>query len=97
MRGRGRVNDQRARVADIGEMREQLHVGHELDARFITAAQSEGESGGNARRSRLQFLSLLKWLKLLLLSGILAARKPFNGPEIEKLHEQLILFSSPGC
>jgi hypothetical protein len=90
------VNDQRARVADIGDMREQLHVGHELDARFITAAQSEGENGGNARRSRLQFPSLLKWLKLLL-SGILAARKPFNRPEIEKLHGQLILFSSPGC
>jgi hypothetical protein len=80
----------------LARCEEQLHVGHELDARFITAAQSEGENGGNARRSRLQFPSLLKWLKRLL-SGILAARKPFNRPEIEKLHGQLILFSSPGC
>ena len=33
VRGRGRMDDQRARVADIGEMREQLEVRHQLARR----------------------------------------------------------------
>ena len=38
MRGRSRMNDQRTGVADIGQMREQLHLGDELDAGLVAAA-----------------------------------------------------------
>ena len=49
--GRGRMDDQRAGVADIGEMREQLHVRHELDAGVIAALESEGEHRAGALRA----------------------------------------------
>ena len=44
------MNDQRAGVADIGEMREQLDVGHELDAGVVAALQPEGEHRAGALR-----------------------------------------------
>jgi len=42
------VDDQRAGVADIGEMREQLHVRHQLDAGVVAALEAEGEDGARA-------------------------------------------------
>jgi len=42
VRRRGRVDDQRAGVADIGEMREQLAALDNPDARFIAALDAEG-------------------------------------------------------
>ena len=50
VRRRGRVDDQRARVADIGEVREQLQVGDELDAGLVAALEAEGEHGAGALR-----------------------------------------------
>ncbi len=41
--GGGGVNDQAPRIADIGEMAEQLDVADERDARLIAAFQPEGE------------------------------------------------------
>jgi len=38
--GGGRVDDQRAGVADIGEVREQFQVRHQLDAGVVAAAQT---------------------------------------------------------
>src|SRR5262249_57430392 len=46
--GRGRMNDERARIADIGEMGEQPHVRDELDARVVAALEPEGEDGTRA-------------------------------------------------
>src|SRR5215470_2923219 len=46
--GRGRMNDERARIADISEMGEQLHVGDELDAGVVAAFESEREAGARA-------------------------------------------------
>ena len=48
MRGRGRVDDQAARVADIGEMAEQLDVADERDAGVVAALEPEGEHGAGA-------------------------------------------------
>ncbi len=48
--GRGRVDDQRACVADIGEVREQFEVRDELDAGFVATLQSECEDGAGAVR-----------------------------------------------
>src|SRR5262249_24126076 len=48
--GRGGMNDQRAGVADIGEMREQLHVGDEPDACVVAAFEPECEAGARALR-----------------------------------------------
>ena len=54
VRGGSRVDDQRARVADIGEMREQLDIGHELHAGVVAALEPEGEH--RARTLRHVFL-----------------------------------------
>src|SRR5262245_37424737 len=43
MRGRCRVNDKAPRVADIGEMTEQLDIAHERDAGIVAAFQPESE------------------------------------------------------
>ena len=51
VRGRSGMNDQRAGVADIGEMREQFHVGNELDAGVIAALETEGEDRAGAIRA----------------------------------------------
>src|SRR6266550_1359869 len=48
MRGRGRMDDERARVADIGEMREQFDVRDKLDAGIIATFEPEGENGAGA-------------------------------------------------
>ena len=45
------MDDQRAGVADIGEMREQLHVRHELDAGVVAALEAEGEHRAGALRA----------------------------------------------
>jgi hypothetical protein len=37
------MDDERAGVADIGEMREQLHVRDQLDAGLVAALEAEGE------------------------------------------------------
>ena len=37
------MNDQRTRITDVGEMREQFHVGHQLYARIIATFQAKGE------------------------------------------------------
>ncbi len=50
VRGRGRMDDQRAGVADIGEVREQLDVGDELDAGVVAALEAEGEHRARALR-----------------------------------------------
>src|SRR5215468_8476395 len=47
---RGGVQDQRARVAEIGEVREQLDALHQLDAGFVAALQAEGEQRSRALR-----------------------------------------------
>src|SRR5262249_57833430 len=48
MSGRGRMNDERTRIADICEMGEQPHVGDELEARVVAALEPEGEDGAGA-------------------------------------------------
>src|SRR6476659_6680358 len=48
VRGRGGMNDERAGIADIGEMREQLHVGDELYAGVVAALEPEGEDRAGA-------------------------------------------------
>src|SRR5262245_55261250 len=48
VRGRGWVNDQRTGVADIGEVREQFHIGDQSHARVIAALESESEAGACA-------------------------------------------------
>src|SRR3982074_678381 len=50
MRRRCRVNHQRAGVADIGEMREQFQVRHQVDAGLVAALEAEGEHGAGALR-----------------------------------------------
>ena len=45
---RGRMDDQAARVADIGEMAEQLDVADQRDAGVIAALEPEGEHGARA-------------------------------------------------
>src|SRR5215813_5209876 len=37
------MNNEVASIADVGEMREQLHVGNELDTGVVTALQAKGE------------------------------------------------------
>ena len=56
VRGRGRMDDQRAGVADIGEMREQLQRLDQLDAGLVAALQAEGEHRAGAER-RICFCS----------------------------------------
>src|SRR5581483_2359519 len=51
VRGRRRMDDQRARVADIGEMREQLHVRHELDTGVVSTFEAEREYRTGALRT----------------------------------------------
>jgi hypothetical protein len=60
--GRGRVNDQRAGVADIGQMREHLEAFHELDAGLVAALQAEGEH----RAAALGRVALLQGVVLML-------------------------------
>src|SRR3954469_10073847 len=48
VRGRGRMNDERAGIADIGEMREQLHVRDELHAGVVAALEPESEDRAGA-------------------------------------------------
>src|SRR5262249_30911299 len=48
VRGGRRMDDQRARVADVGEMREQLDVGDQLHARLVAALEAEGEDRAGA-------------------------------------------------
>src|SRR5919106_3301550 len=50
MRGRGRMDDQRARVADVGEMREQLARLDHAHARLVAADEPEGEHRTRAAR-----------------------------------------------
>ena len=50
MRGRGGMDDQAPRIADIGEMAEQLDVADERDARLVAALQPEGEHRARALR-----------------------------------------------
>src|SRR5271165_2155085 len=50
MGGRGRVQDQAARVADVGEMREQPHVLDQPDAGVIPAPDAEREHGASPFR-----------------------------------------------
>src|SRR5262249_40140649 len=45
-----RMDDQRAGVADIGEVREQLYVGDKLHAGFVAALEAEGEDRARALR-----------------------------------------------
>src|SRR5262249_48565154 len=47
---RCRMDDQRTRVADIGEMREQFHVRYELDPGVISALEPEREHRAGAVR-----------------------------------------------
>ncbi len=42
------MDDQRARVAEIGEMREELDARHELDARVVAALEAEGQHRAGA-------------------------------------------------
>ncbi len=48
--GRGRMDDQRLGVADIGEVREQLQRLDELHAGVVAALQAEGEDSARAER-----------------------------------------------
>src|SRR5258708_28772799 len=48
MRRRAGVQDERARVADIGEMREELDALDQPDARLVAALQAEGEDRARA-------------------------------------------------
>ncbi len=62
VRGRGGVNDQAPRVADIGEMAEQLDVADKRDAGLVTALEPEGEHGAGALRAialgeRMEFVA----------------------------------------
>ncbi len=50
VRGRCRVDDQRAGVADIGEVGEQLDVRHHRDAGLVAAGETEGEDAAGALR-----------------------------------------------
>ena len=53
MRRRSRVQDQAARVADIGQMREQPHALDQLDAGLVAALDAEGEHRARAFRQIL--------------------------------------------
>ena len=53
MRRRGRMDDQRARIAEIGEMRKQLHARNDLHAFIVAALETEGEDGACAARGVL--------------------------------------------
>ena len=48
------MDDERARVADVGQMREEFDRRHRLDTRIITALEAKGENG--ARTFRAIFL-----------------------------------------
>ena len=48
--GRRRMDDERARVADIGEMRQQPGVRHRPHAGLIAALEAEGENGARSLR-----------------------------------------------
>src|SRR5579871_3419556 len=50
MGGRGGMDHQRAGVADIGKMREQLQVRHQIDAGLIAALEREREDRAGAAR-----------------------------------------------
>ena len=50
MRGRGRVDHQAARIADVGQMREQLQAVDEAPARLVTALDAEGKHRARSRR-----------------------------------------------
>src|ERR1039458_4329905 len=43
MRGRGRVQHQAARVADVRQVREQLHILHQSDAGLVATLYTESE------------------------------------------------------
>ena len=58
MRCRGGVNDQRARIADVCQMREKLDVGHEFHAGVVATLQTEGEDRSRAFR-RIFFCKLV--------------------------------------
>jgi hypothetical protein len=60
--GRGRVDHQRTRVADIGQMREHLEAFHELHASLIAALHAEGED----RAAALGRVALLQGMVLML-------------------------------
>ena len=53
-----RMNDKRARIADIGEMREELHVGNELDARVVATLEPECKDRACPFRARICLASL---------------------------------------
>ena len=44
------MNDQRAGVADIGQMREQFHIGHQLHAGVVAALETDGQHRAAALR-----------------------------------------------
>src|ERR1700721_624512 len=48
--GRGRMNDQRTGVADVGQMREQLQLRNQIAAAVLAALDTEGEAGARALR-----------------------------------------------
>ena len=50
MGGRGRMQNQASRVADIRQMREQAHAFDQLDAGLEAAFDAEGENGARAFR-----------------------------------------------
>src|SRR5262245_12258319 len=50
VRGRGRMDDERAGVADIGEVREQPHIRDELYAGVVAALEPEGKDRARALR-----------------------------------------------
>ncbi|MPL71114.1 hypothetical protein SDC9_16885 [bioreactor metagenome] len=54
MRGRGRVDDQRARIAEVRDMAEELQIVDELDAGVIAALHRHGEERAGALRADLR-------------------------------------------
>lgn len=50
MRGRGRMDDQRAGVADVGEVREEIDGLDDLHARLVAALDADGEDRAGALR-----------------------------------------------
>ena len=51
MRCRGRVNNQRAGVADIGKVREQFDIGDQVHAGVVAALEPESEHRAGAERT----------------------------------------------
>ncbi len=49
VRGRRRMDDERARVADICEMRQKFHLRHDPHSCLASALEAEGEDGAGAR------------------------------------------------